>query len=1034
MKLRFSLLLFISVIVFTIPIIASNNPVDEGYFSNPIKTKYGIVVSNEFESSIYLINGSNLEELVNAPGCGRYLSIDKDGNLIGFKLINPVNGLQCPAILDLNSRKIMMLSEETENAGQVSFADDGSIAYTIQNTLFVTKGSKKTSFDLGLFSNRTPVSPDGNKVVYKDDSDQLWIFNLQTRHKSRITDSKIGYGNASWSPDGEKILFTSVGTDIFVYNLLNHSLATIGEGENPSWSNDGKLIIYHRKEIDFNKVALINSDIYVSGSDGSNKRKVTDTPDEIELDARFTDSGSIIYHNYLKREILQKRVETNSLNKASAGNIIFKLNSSLELHFYNIADNKSIIKKSDSVIDWIHIHQVWDTRSSGTWYQNGEGYVCCGATSAMEVLASYGILKPMPFTTYGHTSNYGLYISDSYTFNGYTYSGFDGWPSGAHGYMWNGSGSPYANTVGFLKRHGITNTKRDESVGWSNVTTEINAGYPYIVCSTGLTAGHIVVIIGQYGTGHTVICNDPYGDKNVGSYGAIRNGKNAIYDWSDANTGREKVTPVVWAVTARYQPNVIPEVFSYLPAVPTDSISCNGVISINFTQQMDSASIINAFRIEPAIDGKFSWLEYHQTLCFKPNTPFTRSTKYVVTIDTTAKSIWATNLKNEFSMEFNVKSREHLNITSYYPINNQNEISTTVQFRVMFDAEVADNAFVGNVLLFNPAGSRITLTNVKIKLLDNKTYLTFEPKNALDPKSNYSLVYCNKINDVENYFLKDTLKINFTTEDAVNISGDLIDDFEAINGWQKPTFSNSTTGIDTLASSFKVSNSRKCHGLYTGKLTYSFSNNEGGLCRVFNSAKPDLSSKLNSQLGVYVFGDNSRNLLDLWFDENGIDKNVVLDTINWTGWKFKTLDLSSQNFTGDVHLNSIAVRQVSNASLSGEIYFDDLITIVTSDVTDGNKNQLPTEYELYQNYPNPFNPSTTIKFSLPKDSWIQISVYNSLGEMVKEIINENRLQGNYELKFDGSDLSSGVYFYKMKALAFDGKDLYTLTKKLVLLK
>jgi len=932
----------------------------------------------------------------------------------------------------ISNKKITRLADETENAGQVSFADDGSIVYSLQTKLFVKNDSKITSYDLGLFSNRTPVSPDGRQITFKDDNDQLWIFDLQTKNKLKITDSKTGYGNAAWSPDSKNVVFTSVGTDIFTFNLPNNFTTSIGEGENPSWSQDGKYIVYHKKEIDFNKVTLVNSDIYIASPDGLIKRKLTDTPDEIELDAKFSDSGEIIYHNYLKREILEKKVESNILNKASAGNVIFKLDASLNLQFYNSVNKKSSIVKSNSVVDWVHIHQVWDTRSSGSWYQNGEGYVCCGATSAMEVLASYGILKPWPITTYGHNSNYGLYISDSYTFNGYTYSGYDGWPSGAHGYMWNGSGSPYANTVGFLKRHGITNTKKDESVGWSNVVGEINAGYPYIVCSTGLTSGHIVVIIGQYGTGHTVICNDPYGDKNAGSYGALRNGKNAIYDWSDANTGRVKVTPVVWAVTARFQPNIVPEIHSYSPASSADSVSGSEVISINFTQQMDSASTINAFKIEPAIDGKFVWQEYHQTLTFKSNTPFAKSTRYVITVDTTAKSVWATNLANEFKMEFNVKSRENLCITKYYPENNQENVSTTVQFNVLFDAEVADNAFVGNVLLFNPAGSRVTLTGVKIKLIDDKTYLTFESKNALDSKSRYTLLYCNRINDVENYFLKDTLRIYFTTEDAVNISGNLIDDFEAIKDWQKPTYSESTTGVDTLASSFKVNNSRKYHGSYTGKLTYSFSGNAGGLCRIYNSAKPDLSSKLNSHLGFYVFGDNSKNILELWFDENGIDKNIVIDTLNWTGWKFKSLDLSALNFSGEVHLNSIAIKQADGAGLSGEIYFDDLMTFITSDVADDSKDQIPSEYELYQNFPNPFNPITTINYSLPTDSRVNISIYNSLGEMVEQIIDENLPKGIHQLRFDGSKLSSGIFFYKMNAISTTGT--YSFTKKLILLK
>ncbi len=1009
--------------------------INEGYFSNPVKTNYGIVASNEFESSLYLINSSDIEELINAPGCGRYFSINKEGNLIGFKLINPDNGLQSPAILDLSNKKVTKLAEETENAGQVSFADDGAIVYSVDNELFVKSGSSLTKYNLGIYSNRTPVSPDGKSVIFKDDDDQLWIFDLSTSNKIRITDSKNGYGNASWSPDGNNILFTSIGTDIFVYNFKKQVTFSIGEGENPNWSPDGKLIIYHKKEIDFNKIALINSDIYLSNADGSIKGQVTNTKDECEMDAKFSSSSNvIIYHNYLKREIVQKNIESGQLNKSSGVNVICKSEEPLSLNFFNLPDKKANFAKSNSVMEWVHIHQVWDTRNSGSWYSQGEGYVCCGATSAMEVLASYGILKPWPMTTYGHTSNYGLYISDPYTYNGYTYSGYDGWPSGAHGYMWNGSGSPYANTVNFLKRHGITDTKRDESVSWNDVMTEINAGYPYIVCSTGLTSGHIVVIIGQSGTGHTVICNDPYGDKNVGSYGSIRNGKNAIYDWSDANTGREKVTPVVWAVTARFNQNISPEVLSYSPASPTDSIAATSAINVSFSQQMDTVSAAKAFSIVPNVEGTITWMDYNQTLSFIPSDHFSKSTKYTVTVDTTAKSFWMKNLATNLTFEFVVKNREHLGAFNLYPENNQEGISTTVQFRIAFDAQVPNTAFTGNIFLYNSAGVKVNVANAKIKTIDGKTYLTFEPKNQLEANCSYTLVYYNKIYDVENYHLQDTIRISFTTEAANEITGSILDDFETIKEWKNPSFSESTTGVDTTTSIFSITNSRKFQGLYTGKILYTFTNNSGGVCRIYNAAKPGLGSLTNSNLGLYVFGDNSKNTLELWFNDVSGDKIIELDTLNWTGWKLKSVDLSKLNSNGDIQFNSIVIRQNQSANLSGELYFDNLMSFSTTGVEQDNSTSLPVEFQLFQNYPNPFNPNTTIKFSLPEDCRITITIYNSVGEMVKEVLNESQSKGLHQVDVDGSKLTSGVYFYSLNAISANGNKSYSSSKKLIMLK
>jgi len=76
--------------------------------------------------------------------------------------------------------------------------------------------------------------------------------------------------------------------------------------------------------------------------------------------------------------------------------------------------------------------------------------------------------------------------------------------------------------------------------------------------------------------------------------------------------------------------------------------------------------------------------------------------------------------------------------------------------------------------------------------------------------------------------------------------------------------------------------------------------------------------------------------------------------------------------------------------------------------------ELPSEYKLEQNYPNPFNPSTIIKFSIPKVSEVQLSVYNTLGQEVAQLLNEAKHPGSYEVEFNGSNLSSGVYIYTLQ--------------------
>lgn len=94
----------------------------------------------------------------------------------------------------------------------------------------------------------------------------------------------------------------------------------------------------------------------------------------------------------------------------------------------------------------------------------------------------------------------------------------------------------------------------------------------------------------------------------------------------------------------------------------------------------------------------------------------------------------------------------------------------------------------------------------------------------------------------------------------------------------------------------------------------------------------------------------------------------------------------------------------------------------------GTAGEIPTNYDISQNYPNPFNPTTNIKFSLPKDELVSIKVYDILGKEVATIMNENKPAGNYEVNFNASALSSGVYFYRMNAGSFNS------IKRMVVLK
>ena len=90
--------------------------------------------------------------------------------------------------------------------------------------------------------------------------------------------------------------------------------------------------------------------------------------------------------------------------------------------------------------------------------------------------------------------------------------------------------------------------------------------------------------------------------------------------------------------------------------------------------------------------------------------------------------------------------------------------------------------------------------------------------------------------------------------------------------------------------------------------------------------------------------------------------------------------------------------------------------------------EIPLVFSLSQNFPNPFNPTTIINYTIPTRSHVTLSVFNTLGQKVTELVNGEKEAGDYSVTFDASGLASGVYLYRMQAGSF------VETKKLVLMK
>lgn len=539
--------LLLLIILFTASsiLLPQGKQVEESGIKNSAAIFNGIVFTDAKYSALYVeLNGEPIL-LTSSHGCGLYYSLSTDLKTIGYKQIDQ-NRNQIPSLIDINTKTVTPLSNPVELAGQVSFAQNGDVAFTFGNELIVQKVEGEKKYDLGTYSNIAPISPDGKYVAFNNNYDQLFLLNLSNGEKQKITNDTGSYFNPIWSPDGKKLLYSSLAGTLKVYDLEGNKTYTIAkEGHSPAWSNDSRQIIFYKKETEDYK--LINSDLYLSNYDGTKQRQITYTKGQFECDPSF---------GLKDDEIIYSRSETGSIVKAnlSRENSSIKIEKEIEINLQPVETRAFKLNKKILDVDTLdipYINQVYDTPD----YYNGSA--ACGPTSAMMIVAFYKILPVWNITCSwpsSHNSSYGRYICDPYRFRQTNYVLTANDPNdrpsqGAYGYMWSGT-SPYSSMVSFYIKHGIS-AARTDAPSYQTVLDEVNAGRPYTICNELTAAGHIIVAHGTATQSHTLIFNDPYGDKNIPGYPNYF-GKNAKYDWPGYNNGYKNLNTVYWSVSTNY--------------------------------------------------------------------------------------------------------------------------------------------------------------------------------------------------------------------------------------------------------------------------------------------------------------------------------------------------------------------------------------------------------------------------------------------------------------------------------------------------
>jgi hypothetical protein len=165
-------------------------------------------------------------------------------------------------------------------------------------------------------------------------------------------------------------------------------------------------------------------------------------------------------------------------------------------------------------------------------------------------------------------------------------------------------------------------------------------------------------------------------------------------------------------------------------------------------------------------------------------------------------------------------------------------------------------------------------------------------------------------------------------------------------------------------------------------------------------------------------------------NNTGFDIEQSIDNSSWNKIGFvngngTTTEKSFYTFTVKNPFEGNSYYRLKQIDYDGTFTYSNVVSVSVG---------LLNDFSLEQNYPNPFNPATIIKYNIPEESTVQIKIFNVVGEVVTELINEVESSGSHQKIFNASNLTSGIYFVKMNATTLNSGKAYSSMIKMIYMK
>ena len=501
---------------------------------------------------------------------------------------------------------------------------------------------------------------------------------------------------------------------------------------------------------------------------------------------------------------------------------------------------------------------------------------------------------------------------------------------------------------------------------------------------------------------------------------------------------------------------ISPKVVSTTPEQNFDQFPAWENIIIQFNRRMDTLAVNSAISAIPELTGSFFWSENDTKVAFRADS-VGFETDYTLTISSLATDKYGHFLDgdgdgtggDDFTLLFKTGPEDMTppQIHTVYPAMTSNNIELLPLINIVYDELLDTTSVSADFYKLERLSDRSAVPGtLRYYIVNEQSVFCFFPAEQLFPEEIYISRINSGLKDLFGNEVTSAKSYSFQTGADYYITKKIAG-FDSTFWWQ-PSQSGSTSGTteatvmaaDTVITNL-LTGSKKSMLLHYGWDEYVNS----WLIREYLGGGPPRSVLFdkNSIMRLYVFGDGSGIKLRFAVDDNypviSAANHEVSPwfTVDWLGWKSVEWDMANDgtgtwigdgSLDGTLRFDSIQLTHSPGEPLTGKLYFDDLSVNdkVAVEVADYYKT-IPKNFALFQNYPNPFNPTTTIKFALPVQTMVELTVFDITGKKITTLINSDLNPGIHSVVFDAKGLASGMYLYRIKGGNFEE------TKKLLLL-